>query len=130
MYTHGWPQLCEDRLAIVESFIGLEIQLDALAAVGVADSEKVLERQITLRGRWMRHYRDIGVIAAADIVKLAHHDIGLQHHDVLFKKESRLSAGTCICVRARECEQPWLRRPVGREGSGYVHTRVANIDHT
>lgn len=102
VYTHVWSQLREDRLAILESFIGLEVQLDAFARVVIGDIEKVLKRQIALHGRWMRHYRDIGVVGV--IAKFAHHDVGLQHHDVLFKKESRLSADTLYaCMRARVC---------------------------
>lgn len=122
VYTHGWSQLGEDRLAVLESFIGLEVELDALAAV-VADVEKVLEREIALRGWWMRHYRDdVGVI-----VKFAHHDVGLQHHDVLFKKESRLLR-VRVSVRARECEAAAVVETTGWAG-GFVHTRMANIDH-
>lgn len=127
MYTHGWSQFCEDRLAILESFIGLEVQLDAFARAVVAHNE-VLKRQIALVGRWMRHYRDIDVVGC--IAKFAHHDVGLQHHDVLFKKESRLSADT-VCLYARESvRQPRLRRPAGREGPGYVHTHVWRISIT
>ena len=100
MYTHGWLKLSKDRLAVVESFIRLKIQLDALATIIHVDIEELFERQITFRSWWMRHYRDFigGGIGGG---MFPHYDVALQHHDIRFKKESRLFVSTCVCVRVR-----------------------------
>lgn len=44
MYTHGWLELSKDRLAVIESFIRLEVQLDAFGTVIENDIEELLER--------------------------------------------------------------------------------------
>lgn len=121
--TYAHSHFREDGFALLERLDGLEVQLDSLVgAVSLDDGvEELLERQVALLARWMRHYRDIsGGAVVVGIVKLAYHDVALQHHDVVFKKESRLSAGS-VCVRVRVStyicvRRPWLRRPAGWRG--------------
>lgn len=95
MYTYVIANFVQDSLARGEGLDALEVQLDALGGVLLDHAlEEMLERQIALVGRWMRHYRDLAVVHGA--VQFAQNDVGFQHHDVVFKKENRDCGRACV----------------------------------